>query len=180
MVQFPAKLSPLTPHHRNTLMLQTPTKLAKNWGPKKILLILTSVRQCETEPPEQVWPDISMRGDAGGAPSLSAPHWAECADDGRISTNLLPVQPSPARPSTVMRDEKKPALVCKWCVQCCEDPDFVQKVSLFMRNLEATVSVFLSKLARNNYSEQSAPSPQSAATAETGAGEKMSENNNNH
>ena len=49
----------------------------------------------------------------------------------------------------------------------------MQKVSLFMRNLEATVSVFLSKLARNNYSEQSAPSPQSAATAETGAGEKI-------
>ena len=50
-----------------------------------------------------------------------------------------------------------------------------------MRNLEATVSEFLSKLARNNYSEQSAPSLQSAATAEAGAGEKMSEeNNNNH
>ena len=167
-------------------MLQTPTKLAKIEGQKYHIVgpIISETLHCETEPPEQVWPDISMRGDAGGAPSLSAPHWAECADDGRISTNLLPAQPSqpsPAQPSTVMRDEKKPSSVCKWCVQCCEGPDFVQKVSLFMRNLEATVSEFLSKLARNNYSEQSAPSPQSTATAEAGAGEKMSEeNNNNH
>ena len=61
--------------------------------------ITSETLHCETEPPEQVWPDISMRGDAGGAPSLSAPHWAECADDGRISTNLLPAQPSPAQPS---------------------------------------------------------------------------------
>ena len=49
----------------------------------------------------------------------------------------------------------------------------MQKVSLFMRNLEATVSVFLSKLARNNYSEQSAPSLQSAATATTEARDAM-------
>ena len=119
---------------------------------------------------------ISVCGDAGGARSLSAPHWAECADDGRISTNLLPA--SPAQPGTVMRDEKTPSSVWKCCVQCCEGPDFVQKVSLFMRNLEATVSVFLSKLARNNYSQQSAPS--ATATAEAGAGKKMSERINNN
>ena len=47
MVQFPAKLSPLTPHHPHTLMLQTPTKLAKNWGPKNIILLIrSSVRHC--------------------------------------------------------------------------------------------------------------------------------------
>ena len=77
-----------------------------------------------------------------------------------------------------MRDEKTPSSVWKCCVQCCEGPDFVQKVSLFMRNLEATVSVFLSKLARNNYSQQSAPS--ATATAEAGAGKKMSERINNN
>ena len=102
MVQFHAKLSPLTPHHRHTLMLQNQQRWLKTEDQKMDILMIWSsmrLRQCETVAHEQLWPDISMRGDAGGARSLSAPHWAECADDGRISTNLLPAQLSPAQPS---------------------------------------------------------------------------------
>ena len=170
-------------------MLQTPTKLAKNLWPKNIILLIRSpVRHCTVrQSPLSRYGQISVckvmlavRHRSVRPTGRNVPMMGEFQPICYQPSPASPAQPSPAQPSTVMRDEKKPSSVCKWCVQCCEGPDFVQKVSLFMRNLEATVSVFLSKLARNNYSEQSAPSPQSPATAKTGAGEKMSENNNNH
>ena len=169
MVQFHAKLSPLTPHHRHTLMLQNQQRWLKTEDQKMdILLIWSSVRECETVAHEQLWPDISMRWCwrcpiAQCAPLGGMCRWWENFNQFVTSpaqpSQPSPAQPSPAQPGTVMRDEKTPSSVWKCCVQCCEGPDFVQKVSLFMRNLEATVSVFLSKLARNNYSQQSAHSP---------------------
>ena len=100
MVQFHAKLSPLTPHHRHTLMLQNQQRWLKNKD-QKIGYYIILLHQWESvrQWPMSSYGQISVCGDAGGARSLSAPHWAECADDGRISTNLLPAQPSPAQPS---------------------------------------------------------------------------------
>ena len=138
--------------------------MAENWRPKNGYFDDLIINETETVWDSGPWAAMARYQYAGWCWRCPI---AQCAPLGGMcrwweNFNQFvtsPAQPSPAQPGTVMRDEKTPSSVWKCCVQCCEGPDFVQKVSLFMRNLEATVSVFLSKLARNNYSQQSAPSP---------------------
>ena len=98
MVQFHAKLSPLTPHHRHTLMLQNQQRWLKTEEKKMDILMIWSsmrLRQCETVAHEQLWPDISMRWCWRCPIAQCAPLGGMC----RWWENFNQFVTSPARPS---------------------------------------------------------------------------------